>query len=233
MIIFPGFPPPVLHLLSSFLLYALYFLLSLFLSSCYSKNQVNWSSCSLSSIFGFEGAAINLHLLFKHFQCSLCLARCLCWPGRELQLMVDSSRTNLLQVPSILHHLPHLRLHQHSLTPNIFLGQGRHGGTRPTWCNQMPSINTTTIRFIRNKTTGLFLNVKCRSVCIYNHGILICTEQMLISSVCLCVCVSVHGAGDPHSAAPEAELPGQHHQLSALQPDSRTAERPAHCHPGR
>lgn len=36
----------------------------------------------------------------------------------------------VLQRPNIHRYLPHLRQHLNSLSPNVVLGQGRHGGER-------------------------------------------------------------------------------------------------------
>ncbi|KAG7459131.1 hypothetical protein JOB18_024113 [Solea senegalensis] len=46
----------------------------------------------------------------------------------RLRLWNVSSSKNVLQLPSIFHHLPHLLNRDDSLQPSVHLGQGRTGG---------------------------------------------------------------------------------------------------------
>lgn len=54
----------------------------------------------------------------------------------RLKLWNVSSSKNVLQLPSIFHHLPHLLSREDSLQPAIHLGQGRTGGKIHRLLNQ-------------------------------------------------------------------------------------------------
>lgn len=49
----------------------------------------------------------------------------------RLKLWNVSSSKNVLQLPSIFHHLPHLLNREDSLLPAVHVGQGRTGGETP------------------------------------------------------------------------------------------------------
>src|SRR4029434_6068417 len=60
----------------------------------------------------------------------VCIYMCVCVSSDEtkLKLWYVSSSKNVLQLPSIFHHLPHLLAKESSLQPAVHIGQGRTGG---------------------------------------------------------------------------------------------------------
>ncbi|XP_054648362.1 alpha-1,3-mannosyl-glycoprotein 4-beta-N-acetylglucosaminyltransferase B isoform X2 [Dunckerocampus dactyliophorus] len=57
----------------------------------------------------------------------VCVCVCVCSEETRLKLWNVSSSKNFLQLPSVLHHLPHLIHWEDSLQPDMHVGQGRTG----------------------------------------------------------------------------------------------------------
>ncbi|XP_072771006.1 alpha-1,3-mannosyl-glycoprotein 4-beta-N-acetylglucosaminyltransferase B isoform X2 [Nerophis lumbriciformis] len=57
----------------------------------------------------------------------VCVCVCVCSEETRLKLWNVSSSKNFLQLPSVLHHLPHLIHREDSLQPAVHVGQGRTG----------------------------------------------------------------------------------------------------------
>lgn len=87
-----------------------------------------WSSLSgMSSVRPSSVSPPSVHMS------SFSLTWCLFSEETRLKLWNVSSSKNVLQLPSIFHHLPHLLNREDSLQPAVHLGQGRTGGETHIW----------------------------------------------------------------------------------------------------
>lgn len=103
----------------------------------------------------------------------------------RLKLWNVSSSKNVLQLPSILHHLPHLLNREDSLQPAVHLGQGRTG---VSIVMGVPSVKREVHSYLTDTLSSLMSEL---SPAEKDDCVIVVFIAEVSECACVCPCVSV------------------------------------------